>query len=268
MRRKTDSEGLPDRALSMFLAARFIGIDRYCKFAMWNINPGPILISSNTIRNVRVVAGSYAGTNLHMFDNVPYLRRFRADGKLFITSDHLPEPPNLFIKRFSTRTLADFCIDTMSMKGDMVLWLSAAGHRTSDAPFLPTGHYPILAGYRDESVLYVAAVKINQVYYFTCVEEGAYSVTYTDEFGETHNSRQFLVLTLRHDPSDITQPYPHIPDGAMDPTGPLHWLKFWPEKDPDYLAASDSAAMDDNLLEAHLRSCDGRAAGDQAWLWG
>ncbi len=43
---------------------------------------------------------------------------------------------------------------------------------------------------------------------------------------------EFKVLVLRHDPSDMHPPYPSSPKGAMDPTGPLHWLAFWPQKDP------------------------------------
>jgi len=40
----------------------------------------------------------------------------------------------------------------------------------------------------------------------------------------------------------------------MDQTGPLFWLRFWPQKDPDYSAASDSAKSDDGHLETILNS--------------
>ncbi len=66
-------------------------------------------------------------------------------------------------------------------------------------------------------------------------------MTYTDELGDEHKAYGFFVLALRHDPSDATPPYPRTSAGAMDPTGPLHWLNFWPRKDPDYCALSDSA---------------------------
>ncbi len=105
--------------------------------------------------------------------------------------------------------------------------------------------------------LYVAAARVDDIYYFTSVEDGASIVTYTDEVGDRHKMSNFLVLALRRDPSDITPPYPCIPGGAMDPTGPLYWLKFWPEKDPDYIAASESAREDDNHLQSLLSSFDG-----------
>ncbi len=35
---------------------------------------------------------------------------------------------------------------------------------------------------------------------------------------------EFFVLALRHDPSDSPPPYPRIPVGAIDQTGPSYWL--------------------------------------------
>ncbi len=36
----------------------------------------------------------------------------------------------------------------------------------------------------------------------------------------------------------------------MDPTGPVSWLRFWPEKDPEYY--EDARLTDDHLLESFL----------------
>ncbi len=36
----------------------------------------------------------------------------------------------------------------------------------------------------------------------------------------------------------------------MDPTGPVFWLRFWPEKDPEYF--EDARLVDDHLLESFL----------------
>ncbi len=47
------------------------------------------------------------------------------------------------------------------------------------------------------------------------------------------SSAYYRVIALRHNPSDMLPPYPRIPEGAMDQTGPLFWLKFWPRRDPD-----------------------------------
>lgn len=97
------------------------------------------------------------------------------------------------------------------------------------------GHFPILAGHDGSGEpLYVAAIRVGEVWYFTSVTNGAAEATYADELGEVHTVREFFVLALRYDPSDLQQPYPPTRKGAMDPTGPLYWLKFWPEKDPDY----------------------------------
>lgn len=146
----------------------------------------------------------------------------------------------------------------MVIDGNLVLWLCIGDL------FVANGHYPILAGYdRFGNALYVAAVKIGFIYYFTCIEDGARRAKYTDEIGDTHETDNFLVLALRHDPSDLTPPYPCSTGGALDQTGPLYWLKFWPEKDPDYCAATDSAEADDGHLESVLNSYDGNSN-----MWG
>jgi len=136
-----------------------------------------------------------------------------------------------------------------------------------EGPFDVTGHYPILAGYdQDGMTFYVAAVKIEFVYHFTCVEDGARTARYTDEIGDTYETDEFFVLALRHDPSDFTPPYPRIPAGAMDQTGPLYWLKFWPQKDPEYCAVSETAKSDDKNLESFLDSYSDSTELD-VWWW-
>ncbi len=118
--------------------------------------------------------------------------------------------------------------------------------------FQGTGHYPILAGYdSDGEPLYVAAVRLDHLWHFTTVEDSASTAVYTDEVGETHTANNFFVLALRHDPSDFPPPYPRTRKGAMDPTGPVSWLRFWPEKDPEYF--EDARLVDhDRLLESFL----------------
>ncbi len=54
----------------------------------------------------------------------------------------------------------------------------------------------------------------------------------------------------------------------MDQTGPLCWLNFWPQKDPDYRAASNSAKSDDSHLESLLDSYDGKTDLRDLWMWG
>ncbi len=277
------------RALLYFLFARYVGIDRYCKYVSWTAQPKPILLSSTLINNVRSLVGRTKETTLPFFDNIPYLRRFRLrDGSFFISSSvdqsnytfcilltrwitlrrvHLPEPPNLLIEDAAKKFLRDFSVDTLLLGVDMVLWLRIDKFWP---PFVGTGHYPILAGTNQHGEeLYVAAAKVDDIYYFTCVEDGAKSARYTDEIGDVQETEEFFVLALRYDPSDATPPYPPTHAGAMDPTGPLHWLKFWPEKDPDYVALSDSAREDDDHLEALLNSFHGNTKKDvDIWWWG
>lgn len=142
----------------------------------------------------------------------------------------------------------------MVIDGNTVLWLWVDSKRAG--PFDVTGHRPILAGYHweDGTALYVAAVKTEIGYHFTFVQDGASSVTYADEIGDRHEADEFFVLALRHDPTELPPPYPSIPVGAMDQTGPLYWIKFSPNKDPEYRAASASARMDDDHLELLLNS--------------
>jgi len=117
--------------------------------------------------------------------------------------------------------------------------------------FKGTGHYPILAGYdSDGEPLYVAAVRLDHLWHFTTVKDSASTAVYTDEVGETHTANDFFVLALRHDPSDLPPPYPRVRKRAMDPTGPVFWLRFWPEKDPEYY--EDTRLTDDRLLESFL----------------
>ncbi len=144
----------------------------------------------------------------------------------------------------------DLSVDTMLLDGHTMVCLNVDG-RVFRNQFNCTGHYPILAGYdaAGES-LYVAAVRAKLLWHFTTVKDGARSAVYADEVGETHTADEFFVLALRHNPSDFPPPYPHARKGAMDPTGPAFWLRFWPEKDPEYF--EDARLVDDRLLESFL----------------
>ncbi len=169
--------------------------------------------------------------------------------------------------------LHDLSVDSMVVDGNAVLWLRFDSISTFDA----TSHYPILAGYNHdqhggETALYVAAVKDEFGYHFTCVEDGARTARYTDENGVACETDLFFVLALRHDPAyDSSPPYPRIPGGAMDPTGPLNWLKFWPRKDADYYAASDSAKSDDghlvSILDGYSKCVAGGTDEENNYEW-
>ncbi len=114
---------------------------------------------------------------------------------------------------------------------------------TREHPFNPTGHYPVLAGFDPSGkALYVAHDSDFPPgpNFFTCEEsivqaEDSKSYPFSSEpNGKPFGTGKVYVLSLQHDPSDIQPPYPNTPQGAMDPTGPLHWLRFWPNKDPEF----------------------------------
>jgi len=169
-------------------------------------------------------------------------------------SDYLPELPFTVVERGYHNLLDDFCVDTMLFDGHTMVCLHDDGWFRN---FNGTGHFPILAGYDPTGeALYIAAVRLDLLWHFTTVKEGASAAVYSDEIGETHTAEEFFVLGLRHDPSDFPPPYPRARKGAMDPTGPVFWLGFWPEKDPEYF--EDARLVDhDRLLESFL---DGFAA--------
>ncbi|KLO09169.1 hypothetical protein SCHPADRAFT_578078 [Schizopora paradoxa] len=175
-------------------------------------------------------------------------RRFRINGKYFITSDHLPEPLDVLYKNVGQQRLQDVHVDTMLLDGHMLVCLHVAG---TSLPFDSTGHYPIIAGYLpDGQRLYIAAVRVEWLWYFTTAMDGASSVRYTDEVGDEREADDFFVLALRYEPSDIVLPYPRSPKGAMDATKPVFWMRLWPEKDPDYF--EDERLTDDLFLKSLL----------------
>lgn len=147
----------------------------------------------------------------------------------------------------------------MLVNKDSLVFLRVYGWFTLN--FVASGHFPILAGYdkRTQTTLNVGLIhlpnKEEDPWYFTCVVDGARVVTYVDEVGEVKKSRDFCVLALRHDPVDIVSPYPQTRKGAMDPTGPLHWLSLWPKKDPEYFEDERLKKADD-ALESILDGVD------------
>ncbi len=100
--------------------------------------------------------------------------------------------------------------------------------------FHVTGHYPVLAGYDPSTgeALYVAVQGNyhNKLPIFTCVKDGASKAIFIHKNGKAETVNEFRVLVLRHDPVD-SKPT-GIPDSAMDPTGPVFWLDYWPKRDP------------------------------------
>ncbi len=143
----------------------------------------------------------------------------------------------------------NFSVDTMLLDAHSLVCLHV---NAQESCFDSTGHYPILAGY-DPSTgeqCFVAAIRRDLLWHFTTVKDGTSTAVYSDEVGETYTAYNFFVLALRHNPSDLPAPYPRARKGAMDPTGPVFWLRSWPEKDPEYF--EEARLTDDHLLESFL----------------
>ncbi len=88
--------------------------------------------------------------------------------------------------------------------------------------------------------------------FITVVADGASAVTYMDDLGQAHITHKFCVIVLRHNPSDMFPPYPLIPKGTIDLTGPMFWLKLWPERDPNFAVSPEL-----HSLQEIFRQCIG-----------
>lgn len=100
--------------------------------------------------------------------------------------------------------------------------------------FSVTGHYPILAGYgKSRNALYVGRTTRQYPGWdaYLCSTDGALATSFSDGF-QYQRSNCTDLLVLRHNPSDLLPERVSTIEGAVDPTGPLTWRKFWPEKDP------------------------------------
>ncbi len=142
-------------------------------------------------------------------------------------SDYLPVLPNSVVKNGRHNLLDNFYVDTMLLdRIQSYVFVSTAMSFRSNG----TGHYSDLrrllpcleAILRRSRPPRVPLVLHNS-------NRGASYAVYIDEVGETHIAHEFFVLALRHDPSDVVPPYPRPRKGAMDPTGPVYWLRFWPK---------------------------------------
>ncbi|KLO09822.1 hypothetical protein SCHPADRAFT_1000011 [Schizopora paradoxa] len=244
---------------SSFILAHTVDIDRYHKHEMleeFKENNAYIDVLNDRIRFQTFLLdpdGICSLTYIPQFWNVSYLRRFQIGSKYFITADALPESKDR-IRNLWNREIfpGEIAIDTMPLDGKVLTCLRV----DNESPvFNCTGHYPILAGidFETEEPLYVAVVyrEFHSPWYFTTIKDGAPSVSYTDEVGEEHITKEFFVLALRHDPVDLPPPQDvHYRTGAKDPTGPVYWVESWPRKDSHY--TNDERLRDDRILEEFL----------------
>lgn len=156
-------------------------------------------------------------------------------------SDGPPEPPNVLISNIRKRGLHGVSVDTLGLGGKTVIWLRIDGLQTTFRSVGRLHHYPIFVGYNEgRRPLFAAAVKVDHVYHFTCVEDGDSVARFKDEVGEERESCTFFVLAeIRSDEAEGQ---------------PNTWQPLWPTRSPDYLPASASAEDDDEHLVALLNS--------------
>ncbi|KLO15005.1 hypothetical protein SCHPADRAFT_902845 [Schizopora paradoxa] len=113
-------------------------------------------------------------------------------------------------------------VDTMLVPPGSLVSLSTS---CAESPVDFDGHYPLLGGVDSTGrPLYISNLQ---------------NIALIREDNEGAFDRQSRPLVLKHSPSDTLPPYPEIPRGAMDQTGPPYWLEVWPTRD------SDSELLDD-----------------------
>jgi len=232
-----------NKAISLFLISILVSMGRHCKLAIqqacdttlvdWNqmLLPEWMVINFNKSiesqwNNGPMGKASYDGS---------FLMRFLVDGKLYITDD---SSPRLQLSRLMMENIhKEVIIDFMFINEGTTMWhsLPEQGHMNGAKSYNPTGHYPILAGFDScGKEVYVARDSEVSEDPVACVTSGDSTIQFEGWNGKPMKSSSFWVLGLRQNPSDMYPPYPCAPEGAVDSTGPLHWLAFWPTKDSDF----------------------------------
>jgi len=241
-------ENEADQVLSKYLIGRFVAINRYCKLAMlqyWNSDghrqiswsPSRLLLSSQLTSDLdneatKVTKGDGEGAHGFYYIDLHYIVRLNVDGNYYIVDDSMEGDKSTFKTMVMRNISQDMTVDVMFINPSLVTWFFLPSNMCSNMCLDTTGHFPILAGKTSYGKpLYVSSEDLMfRSHTIACVTEGQSLSNFTNGI---------YILCLRHDPSDTHPPYPDIPDGAMDQTGPLYWLKFWPAKDPNFPTAND-----------------------------
>ncbi|KLO08599.1 hypothetical protein SCHPADRAFT_944316 [Schizopora paradoxa] len=246
---------IKDRAHALFLMSVIYSSNRYYKLALCQASEHPICISRLSLKNAMdftpIVNYGHDGCLWRICIKSRYQFIYKGD---FI----LESGPSQNLK-FSeddchiTSTHGDVDqIHTMCITYGTVMLFP---HIKTEDLFDATGHYPIIA-YREkesEEPYFLAIVtQEDGRNIFATVKDGDLTATYHDKFGKAHVAQGFYVLVLRHDPIDfLTRPgesrweqsRPHM--GSLDPTGPIHWLQYYPDMDPDFFDVEDEFIPDE-----------------------
>ncbi|KLO08855.1 hypothetical protein SCHPADRAFT_981278 [Schizopora paradoxa] len=219
------------RLVAEFLIRKFCSLSRYCKLALCLENTlssrpclGPLSLGEIGIQIDRPTKSSLKPKR-------EYFIRLTVDGICrFVTrSCDFRSPSQLVEINIQRWYGSNICADVLICDHCDLVDIKVGAIEHFDA----TGHFPILMGF-DESnrALYFANVDDFEA----CVVEGSTSAVFTNNKSvkETKTCLEFNVRALRFDPSDANNTVSSRRDirGAMDPTGPLHWRRFWPTKDP------------------------------------
>ncbi|KLO18446.1 hypothetical protein SCHPADRAFT_886159 [Schizopora paradoxa] len=232
-----------DKVASSFLLSRFASLDRYCKIALWattaNHMPMSRLLLSPELAvelNSLVDEGEWDPFST-IYYRGRFLFRFQSEGQTHVVDGSAMKGQlSKFIRSQIDRELS---VDVMAIERDMAMWHPATrlsfGEGSNATPYDATGHFPILAGLKASGEeLYIARSKFYRS--FACVAEGDSTICVEGRLGKDFEEDIFSVLCLRHDPCDSLPPYPHRSKGGKDSTGPLSWIRFWPDKDVDFPA--------------------------------
>lgn len=286
MTSNSHSNTLENQELALLLIRRVVGINRYFKLAMsfaaqsvstpmfFTTPLVPDLENMTMAESVFILSETVLG---RACDDFLRLIRVRIEGRYYIynilcvttkrrLACSLTYKFNFFSKQtrapffldaFGTRNLQDASVDMMLMKKSDILWLGVDGQT---GIFDPTGHYPVVAGYDSSGgAFYIGALHITfkangyDVFDYILSKIGARASSITMSDGIPQNS--FHVMVLQHNPADSPRPLCRTAVGALDPTGPLYWTKFWPEKDPELVEFEEArpTLKDSNLcLERFL----------------
>ncbi|KLO08853.1 hypothetical protein SCHPADRAFT_1000672 [Schizopora paradoxa] len=264
--RGLSSENTPyRRSLARAFALEIASWNRYCKLMIHNhgsFNCKPFPFSINLYRKI-----SRCTTTLLR----PFLLRIIVDGSCrFIIRDqayrcHGQGTYTAYTARWDYKIIAriiqthpnkNISVDILHHPNEEILKIEIGEVDSFNA----AGHYPILAGY-DQSTCALYCAECN--FYpriITCVNDGSSNAVFVDEHGEIQTTRKFTVLVLRFDPSDIIAHHTNDFEGAMDPTGPLHWRRLWPAEDPSLQSMMHK--RDYNYLKIYLVPFLDRCAQD------